>query len=213
MIGEVWEDASNKIAYSERRQYLQGKELDSVMNYPLKDAIISYVQSGNATQLRETIYMLIDNYPKETLDCLMNILGTHDTPRILTVFGGKTCANKDEMAVTFLSQKEKIAARKKLMMAAVLQFTLPGIPCIFYGDENATEGYQDPFCRRCFDWTHTDEELTSFYKKLGAIRASLPQFRDGEYDELFADSSCIVYERRTEEGVVYVYVNNSQGEY
>ncbi len=213
VIGEVWEDASNKIAYSERRQYLQGKELDSVMNYPLKDAIISYVQSGNATQLRETIYMLIDNYPKETLDCLMNILGTHDTPRILTVFGGKTCANKDEMAVTFLSQKEKIAARKKLMMAAVLQFTLPGIPCIFYGDENATEGYQDPFCRRCFDWTHTDEELTSFYKKLGAIRASLPQFRDGEYDELFADSSCIVYERRTGEGVVYVYVNNSQGEY
>ena len=113
VIGEVWEDASNKIAYSERREYLQGYELDSVMNYPLKDAIISYVQSGNTTQLRETLYMLIDNYPKQTLDCLMNILGTHDTPRILTVLGGKTCANKDEMAVTSMNADEVSAAKKK----------------------------------------------------------------------------------------------------
>ena len=213
VIGEVWEDASNKIAYSERRQYLQGYELDSVMNYPLKDAIISYVQSGNTSQLRETLYMLIDNYPKQTLDCLMNILGTHDTPRILTVLGGKTCANKDEMAVTPMDEKEVSAARKKLKMAAVLQFTLPGVPCIYYGDENAMQGYQDPFCRGCFDWVNTDEELLAFYRKLGALRKEFLPFREGDYDELFSDSGCIVYERRTGDQVVYIYVNNSNGVY
>ena len=214
IIGEVWEDASNKIAYSERRKYLQGYELDSVMNYPLKDAIISYVTLGNTTQLRETIDQLIDNYPKQTLDVLMNILGTHDTSRILTVLGGKTCSNKDEMAVTFLSEREKAAAKQKLMMAAVLQFTLPGVPCIFYGDENAMEGYRDPFCRRCFDWDNTDEELLAFYRKLGEIRKKYPVFADGTYREVFADSNCIVYERRNhKDQTVYIYVNNSFGTY
>ncbi len=213
IIGEVWEDASNKIAYSERRKYLQGNELDSVMNYPLKDAIISYVQSGNTSQLRETIYMLMDNYPKETLDCLMNILGTHDTPRILTVFGGKECADKEEMAVTKLKPRERAAAKKRVMMAAVLQFTLPGVPCIYYGDENSMEGYRDPFCRGCFDWVNTDEELLAFYQKLGALRERYDAFREGEYDEVFADSNCIVYMRRSENENVYIWVNNSSAEY
>ncbi len=213
IIGEVWEDASNKIAYSERRKYLQGNELDSVMNYPLKDAIIGFVQSGKTSQLRETLFMLIDNYPKETLDCLMNILGTHDTPRILTVLGGKSCANKDEMAVTMLSEREKATAKRKVMMAAVLQFTLPGIPCIYYGDENAMEGYQDPFCRRCFDWFNTDEELLAFYRRLGSLRKQFKAFREGEYDEVFADEGCLVFERKCKDETVYVYVNNSHGEY
>lgn len=215
IIGEVWEDASNKIAYSERRQYLQGYELDSVMNYPLKDAIISYVITGETHQLRNTIAMLIDNYPKQVLDCLMNILGTHDTPRILTVLGQKYCRNKDEMAVTTLSQEEKTAAKKKLKMAAVLQFTLPGVPSIYYGDENAMEGYQDPFCRRCFDWEHHDDDLFQFYQKLGKIREKelLEAFTDGVYQEVFADSSCLVFERRGKKQKAYIYVNNSANIY
>ena len=213
IIGEVWEDASNKIAYSERRKYLQGNELDSVMNYPLKDAIIHFVQTGKTFLLRETLSMLLDNYPKETVDCLMNILGTHDTPRILTVFGGKTCSGKDEMAVTFMTERDKARAKQQVMMAAVLQFTLPGVPCIYYGDENAMEGYQDPFCRRCFDWINTDEELLAFYQKLGQIRRQSDVFRNGEYREIFADSGCLVYERRTAEEAIYVWVNNSHGEY
>ena len=117
------------------------------------------------------------------------------------------------MAVTFLSEREKAAAKQKLMMAAVLQFTLPGVPCIFYGDENAMEGYRDPFCRRCFDWDNTDEELLAFYRKLGALRKEFLPFREGDYDELFSDSGCIVYERRTGDQVVYIYVNNSNGVY
>lgn len=215
IIGEVWEDASNKIAYSQRRKYLQGYELDSVMNYPLKDAIISYVTSANTTQLRETIFALIDHYPKQVLDCLMNILGTHDTPRIVTVMGRKVCSGKDEMAVTRLSTEEKRAAIEKVKMAALLQFTLPGIPCIYYGDETGMEGYIDPFCRRCFDWKNVDEDLGAYYRKLGNVREGefAEAFRSGTYREIFADQFCLVFERRSENGSVYVYINNSTNEY
>ncbi len=215
IVGEVWEDASNKIAYDVRRKYLQGGELDSVMNYPLKDAIIAFLRTGDCTALREAVAMLIDNYPKETLDCLMNLLGTHDTPRILTVLGGKECADKEEMAVTKLSGEERTRARAKLKMAATLQFTLPGVPCIYYGDEIGMEGYRDPFCRGCYDWKHPDEELRGFYEQLGEIRTVRygDIFRDGEYREIFAAHGCIVFERRKNDEAVVIFANNSATEY
>lgn len=212
IIGEVWEDASNKIAYDVRRQYLQGHELDSVMNYPLKDAIIDFVLSGNNTALRETVFQLIDNYPKQTLDSLMNILGTHDTPRILTVLGGQSADSKDEMATLRLNEEEKVRAKEKLKMAALLQYTLPGVPCIYYGDENGMEGCRDPFCRRCYDWNDPEEELQAYYRKLGNLREKRFQkvFKEGCYREIFANESCLVYERKSGEESAFVYVNNSR---
>ena len=214
VIGEVWEDASNKIAYDVRRHYLQGRELDSVMNYPLKDAIINYAQTGNTTFLRETILQLIDNYPKATLDCLMNILGTHDTPRILTVLGGQNSESKDEMAVLRLDDVQRRQAKEKLKMAALLQFTLPGVPCIYYGDEIGMEGHRDPFCRGCYNWEHPDEELRAYYLKLGEIRKAQQEiFAVGAYREIFADTHCLVYERRCGKKSVYIYVNNSSSQY
>lgn len=215
IIGEVWEDASNKIAYSERRRYLQGNELDSVMNYPLKDAIINYVLTGRTAQLRETIAMLIDNYPKCVLDSLMNILGTHDTPRILTVLAKRFCANKEEMSRAVLSAEEREIAKNRLKYAALLQFTLPGVPCVYYGDEIGMEGFSDPFCRGCFTWSNIDEELSAFYQALGKIRENELKdiLTDGVYREVFADNYCLVFERKSEKGMVYVYVNPSANSY
>ena len=212
IIGEVWEDASNKIAYSKRREYLQGYELDSVMNYPLKEAIISYIKSENACGLLKTLRTLIDHYPKQTLDCLMNILGTHDTARILTVLGGIYCQNKDEMAKesAYLSKKDKGKAIEKLKLAAILQYTLPGVPCVYYGDENGAEGHIDPFCRQCFDWEHLNEDLISFYEKLGAIRKRFGEiFKDGDFKALFVEDGLIFYKRKKSKEQIYVYVNNS----
>ena len=215
IIGEVWEDASNKISYDVRREYLQGYELDSVMNYPLKDGIINFIRTGMTYMLRETIAMLLDNYPKMTLDCLMNLLGSHDTPRILTVFGGEECNDKERMAVLHLSDEERDKAKELLKMAAVLQFTLPGVPCIYYGDEAGMEGYQDPFCRRCFPWDNIDNDLNDFYKKLGKIRTEKLRdiFSEGEYCEIFADTGCIVYSRGASEKTVVVFVNRSSCKY
>lgn len=214
IIGEVWEDASNKIAYGVRREYFQGEELDSVMNYPLKDAIINFLLSGHTSRLREVIAMLIDHYPKSTLDCLMNHLGTHDTARILTVLGGKSCQTKDEMAVTSLNEKELASAKELLKMGAVLQFTLPGVPCIYYGDEIGMQGYSDPFCRGCYDWENGDLQLRSFYEQLGKIRHKLSGvFREGIYREVYATQTFLVYERKSDAGSVYIYVNRGSCQY
>lgn len=212
IIGEVWEDASSKIAYSRRREYLQGYELDSVMNYPLKDAIIRYIQTENAWELVDTLRVLINHYPKETLDSLMNILGTHDTARILTVLGGIYCKNKEEMALSsaYLSAEKRKDAIKKLKMAVILQYTMPGVPCIYYGDENGMEGHIDPFCRCCFDWEHQDSELFSFYAKLGEIRKNHKNiFATGTFELLYANGGFIFFKRSIETEDLYIYVNNS----
>ena len=216
IIGEVWEDASNKIAYSTRREYLQGYELDSVMNYPLKDGIIKYMQTGNAAELLHCIRVLQNHYPKETLDCLMNVLGTHDTARILTVLGGIYCKNKDEMASesAYLNENERKIAIEKLKTAAILQFTLPGVPCIYYGDENGMEGHIDPFCRFCFDWTNLNEDLIAFYQKLGKLREEYREiFKDGVFSALRADGGFIFYKRVKNQKEIYTYVNYSQKSY
>ena len=210
IIGEVWEDASNKIAYSKRREYLQGYELDSVMNYPLKDAIIQYVKDGKAEDVLQAIYALINHYPKMTTDCLMNILGTHDTARILTVLGGIYCNSKDEMAAdwAYLNENAKKGAIEKLKIAAVLQYTMPGVPCLYYGDENGMEGHIDPFCRRCFDWEHLNDDLIAFYSKLGEIRSEYHNiFKDGEFEAIECDNGFLLYKRVKGESEIYIYTN------
>ncbi len=212
IIGEVWEDASSKVAYSKRREYLHGFELDSVMNYPLKDGIIGYILSGNPDQLLDSVHVLIDHYPKQTLDCLMNILGTHDTARILTVLAGKSSYSKDEMAsgALLIKENEREKALNRLKMAALLQFTLPGVPCVYYGDENGSQGYIDPFCRFCFDWNHLNEELISYYQKLGKIRKEyFSVFKDGDFKEIYVKNGFVLYKRTNGKEDVYVYSNNS----
>ncbi len=201
IVGEVWEDASDKISYGVRRKYLQGKELDSVMDYPLKNAVIDFVSTGDPENFRKTIAMLLDHYPKQSLDCMMNLLGTHDTPRILSVL---------ENAET----RNRFSARDLLKRAALLEFTLPGVPCIFYGDENATLGGKDPDCRRCFDWEHQDADLQKFYKTLARLRMENKEiFSDGIYREIYADAGFLIYERSSMHGSAYVYVNFSQESY
>ena len=212
IIGEVWEDASDKIAYSQRREYLTGFELDSVMNYPLKDGIISYVLTGKSDYLLNVLNKLIDHYPKQTLDCLMNILGTHDTARILTVLGEKHCNTKDEMASNEanLSETERKIAEKRLKIAVVLQYTLPGVPCVYYGDENGMEGFGDPFCRKCFNWDNLNDDLISFYKRLGEIRnAHKNIFAEGNFELVAQNDGLILYKRTIKDDEIYIYTNNS----
>jgi glycosidase len=210
IIGEVWEDASNKISYGVRRQYFWGGELDSVMNYPLKNAIIDYAQNGNTACLVETVKMLIDNYPKSVLDSLMNSLSTHDTARILTVLGGKQVFSKEEMSHTFLSDEERRKGIEKVKFAACLQYTMSGIPCVYYGDENGMEGYGDPFCRQCFDWEHLNEDLIGFFAKLGEIRRKYRNiFAEGEYVDVYHDDNLLIFSRVSQTGRCFVYANNS----
>lgn len=215
IIGEVWEDASNKIAYSERRRYFQGGELDSVMNYPLRDAILAYLGGGTAEHFAETMECIRENYPHDVFYSLMNIIGTHDTPRALTVLGitqEEWKLSREERAAFTLPPERIESARKRLKLAAVLQFTMPGSPTIYYGDEVGLQGFEDPFNRRTFPWEREDRDLLAFYRRLCMLRAESETLAKGELRFLRSNGSLLRYERRTAHARLVVMVNRGHQE-
>lgn len=211
IIGEVWEDASHKVAYDELREYFLGEELDSVMNYPLRSALIDYV-TGNidAKTFERRIMSLKENYPAPAFFSLFNFLSSHDTERILTVLGGKTCNSKDEQSVSYLNAEEKALAKRKLKCIITLQMTLPGVPVIFYGDEAGLEGYRDPFCRRCFPWDNEDSEITDYYKKAIATRCESNAFSGGEFEPIYNFRQGFGFIRYDEKDSYIVLVNTGE---
>ncbi len=196
LIGEVWEDATNKIAYGVRRQYYTDGLLDSVMNYPLRSAIIDFALNGNTELLVSTINEQINNYPKEGLDALMNILSTHDSIRIITLLGRrKVITDKELMADEKLDDFEYARGKEKEKLASVLQFFLYGVPSVYYGDEEGLEGDLDPYNRRCFDWQNGDKELIIHYQKLAKIRKERAVFKSGEFNLIKAQNGLFIFSR------------------
>ena len=213
IIGEVWEDASNKIAYDVRRRYFQGGQLNGVTNYPLKNAIIAFVKDGDAPMLASTLAEICQNYPEPVLHSLMNVLGTHDTMRILTVLGGENLPiTKAEMENYRLNEAQLAVAKQKLRLAATLQYTLPGVPCLYYGDEAGMEGGADPFCRRCYPWGEEDISLIAWYASLARLRREQPVLKDGKYSLICAGGGVFAFTRGSGAEQIFVAVNNSEQE-
>ena len=141
LIGEVWEDASNKCSYGGRRRYFTNGELDSVMNYPFRTAIINFMREWDSGRgLKETVMTICENYPAQVVQCNMNLLGTHDTPRILTALVDDFDGSRKEQAQRRLSRQKLLVAQERLVMASFLQYTLPGCPSLYYGDEASKIG-------------------------------------------------------------------------
>lgn len=204
ILGEVWEDASDKVSYGRRRCYLGGRQLDSVMNYPLRDAVISYVMDGETEKLRRFTEGTYRRYPKGTSDNLLNFLGTHDTERILTIFGGEPCGERsnEELSLLRMTEEERELASVRLRFAYSVIAGLPGVPCIFYGDEVGVEGYRDPFCRRPFPWHSMDKVILEHYRELGRMRRDYAVLRDGLFEILALDSDVFAYVRYSTDGDV-----------
>ena len=216
IIGEVWENAADKLAYGKRRRYFQGHQLDSVMNYPLRTALISFVRDGNAEPLYHTLTELYSSYPRTVCNALMNFLGTHDTERILTVLGDPNVGDgrsNAELAVARLNAKQRARAVKKMHVALTLLFTVFGVPSLFYGDEAGMEGYRDPFCRFPFPWGREDRELTRRVRFLSGLRRDNACFASGEFRVLYHGAHTIAYERRLGDGVFVVAANMGKEEW
>ena len=255
IIGEVWEDASNKIAYSKRRNYFLGNQLNSVMNYPLKDAIINYLATKNCNNLKNTLSMLLDHYPKNVLDNLMNILGTHDTSRIMSVLKDfitdadiskqleednkiKTTTklfkdsrkltkqfendtyielnvnnenqlneNNIDPAKAYEEAKNQLAL-KLLKIASLIQFTVSGIPCIFYGDEQGLEGIGAPYCRVCFMGENFNKKIKNWYSFLGNLKKE-EVFVDGELYFLTCENEFFSFKRTKKNKEILIFTNLS----
>ena len=208
LLGEVWEDATTKIAYSMRRRYLLGQELHGVMNYPFRTALIAYLLGGDADEFRETLESLRENYPPHAFYSLMNFLSTHDTPRILTVLGADHMpGSKEERAVFRLSPAERQLGLQRLRLAALVLFTFPGAPTVYYGDEAGMEGWEDPFNRAGYPWGQEDSELKSFFSKLAHLRREQPALQTGQLHWRWTAGSLLVFARELDGQLLTTVVN------
>lgn len=209
LLGEVWEDASNKISYGKRRRFLRGKQLDSVMNYPFCNAIIDFVCTGNSSRLNNTVLDILENYPKCAVKLLMNHIGTHDTARILNRLAkyNQFVGDRQWQSENSLNNDEYNNALSLLKSAAVIQYTLPGIPSLYYGDEAGMQGFLDPFCRGFYPWGGENTELLEFYKELGNFRINSKAFSGTEYIPVLVESGIIAYLRRNEQSFCFIAVN------
>ncbi len=198
VLGEVWEDASNKSAYGVRRRYLLGGQLDSVMNYPFRDAILGFLLGGNPQDFGEAVENIVENYPPQCLRLLMNHIGTHDTERALTVLGGEPAGSRGRewQSAQVLSEKQRQTGLARLKLAAAIQYILPGVPCLYYGDEAGLEGYRDPFNRACYPWGREDQDLLAWYRTLGQVRGEHRELlARGGYRTLRAEGNLLALER------------------
>ena len=176
LIGEVWEDASNKISYGERRRYLLGKQLDSAMGYPFRKGVLSFLKGEIASYELNDIYMEIkENYPPDAFKSNLNLLGTHDVRRI------KTELNNDKDMVK---------------LAVLAQMTFEGVPYIYYGDEAGLEGGKDPDNRRTYPWKNEDNDMLDFYRNSIQTRHRVKSLLKGETNFIYTmDDDVFAYER------------------
>ncbi|MBE6778288.1 MAG: DUF3459 domain-containing protein [Ruminococcaceae bacterium] len=200
VLGEVWEDASHKESYGHRRRYLLGDQLDSVMNYPFREAIWRFLLEGNARDFTDRVMTIAENYPAPVLRLLMNHIGTHDTERALTLLGGEPANNRDRrwQAAQKLTPEQRARGLARLRLATLLQYALPGVPCIYYGDEAGLEGYRDPFNRGTYPWGREDTDLVDWYRRLGQCRRQCPALAEGAITPLMADQDVVCFAREGE---------------
>ncbi len=202
LIGEVWENAVDKISYGERRRYFRGGQLDSVMNYPFRNAVTDFLLRADAESFCNILTELYGSYPLTVSHSLMNLLGTHDTERILTVLGDSTLGEGKEnplLAVSKLAPSARKKAVALLKIASTLQFTVYGVPSVYYGDEAGVEGYHDPFCRLPFPWGREDGELLAHYRSLGAMRRAHAALKAGDFAFLSHTAHAFLFERHDRE--------------
>ncbi|MGL5084639.1 MAG: alpha-amylase family glycosyl hydrolase, partial [Clostridium sp.] len=187
LVGEVWEDASNKVSYSDKREYFFGKELDSVTNYPFRDIVLSLIDGNINSNLFVRKFMsLLENYPTENLYSSMNLLGNHDTERIFTRL-------RENMEF--------------IKLAIVIQMTIPGVPLIYYGDEAGLVGGRDPQNRKSYPWNKENKEILEWYRLLGNIRSNEIILRRGSFNPIEVYSEILAYEREYKHEKIIVLIN------
>ncbi len=210
VIGEVWEDASHKIAYGVRRRHVLGGHCDGVMNYPLRTALLEFLMGGDGARFQEAVERQRQNYPRWAFYSGMNSLGTHDTPRVLTLLGvgsDKKDQSRDYRAHSRMTEEERRRGISRLKLGSLLLYALPGSPTLYYGDEAGMEGFEDPFNRRTFPWGREDKELTAWFTGLGRARRELPGLRRGELTWLECGGRVVSFVRTLAEEKVVACVN------
>ena len=194
VLGEVWEDASNKVAYDTLRKYFTHRELDCVMNYPFRDSMFDFFRGDiNAYDLKNRFMTQMENYPESAFLCNLNLLGTHDTERIRTM--------TDEIAPDH--------SFKLLTQLVALQFTFPGVPSVYYGDEAGVTGGKDPDNRKPYPWGKEDQSTFNLYRKYMRQRADSDLLKSGKTEFIALSEDVFGVKRYINEKTHTLYVNRS----
>lgn len=201
VLGEVWEDAVIKESYGGRRNYALGYSLDSVMNYPLRKVILRFFHGWlDAYALRDFLMNQQMNYPKPMYYSLMNLLGSHDVERLRSALASDSVIkdhSRDEQISMVFSEETLERAVEQEKLCAAIQFAIPGVPSIYYGDEQGMCGVGDPFNRLPFKEDRTD--LHDWYAALAARRNASVALSTGEAEFMAASGDVLVVLRYTRE--------------
>lgn len=203
LIGEVWEDPSNKVSYGEIRCYCTGDTLDATMNYPLRDAVLNFMLCRiNAPQLVRSICSMRENQPKPFFYSQMNLLSSHDRPRALTVLAdiGNMEPDRKYRYPLELQQNDYERGRRRLIAAWKIMCALPGMPTIYYGDEAGLYGMSDPYCRGTYPWGHEDDELLASFRKTSQARKESQAMKTGDMRIYSIGEDVMIVERFIENG-------------
>ena len=202
VLGEVWEDASNKVAYGQLRCYCLGDTLDSVMNYPLREGLIGFLLGEiDAYALKRRLDALYENYPAPFAAALMNLLGSHDKARIINRLSGAEPENRprEERTFTPLTDAEYERGKRRFIKAWRFLCAMPGMPCLYYGDEAGAQGGDDPFCRGTYPWGHEDHALIEEIKRVNHARLESRAAQNGSLELIASDADTLTAVRRYEE--------------
>ena len=203
LIGEVWEDPTNKISYGEQRAYCLGDTLDCTMNYPLRGAIFDFLRCWiSAPELARRLESQRENQPLPFYYSQMNLLGTHDTPRAINVLAdvGEMAPDREYRRPLDLPPDVYARGRRRMLAGWALVCMLPGMPCLYYGDEAGMTGMADPYCRASYPWGHEDMTLREAYRKLMNDRMNSPAMRTGAMNLAAIGQDVLLVERRIEGG-------------
>lgn len=203
IIGEIWTDAT---------EYLLGDMYDSVMNYVFRNAVLGYAKGGTATDATNALERIRERYPEEAFYAMMNLVGSHDTTRVLSYLDGiDDDRNQKEIEKAFPTyENTSDVAKKRQYLVAFLQFTYAGAPTIYYGDEIGMVGADDPDDRRAFEWGKGNEELVKWYATLANIRSQYSALRTGSVEPIKTDDDAIMgYVRSDDKDTITVLANNS----
>ena len=212
IIGEVWEDAVLKEEQGRRRRYALGGALDSVMNYPFRDAVLNFVLGKiSSYELKDFLLHQKYNYPKPMYESLMNLLGTHDVERLHTYLAmgcDAKAMSREEQAKIIISESDSLRATALQKLCAAIQYTVPGVPCLYYGDEECLDGGRDPFNRAPFE--PGCKKLYQYYVKLGTVRSRYSSIRRGSFEIETPAPDVIHLIRENEIERIVCVINNSQ---
>ena len=203
LIGEVWEDPTLKVAYGEQRTYCLGDTLDSCMNYPLRGAVLDFLRCRvNAPEFVRRLQHMQETQPLPFYYAQMNLLGSHDTPRAINVMAeiGEMSPDRIYRHPMELSPQDFARGRRRLLAGWTLVCALPGMPCLYYGDEAGMTGMADPYCRGTYPWGREDTALREAFRKIMLLRRQSPALRAGTAKFSALGNDVALVERRIEGG-------------